>query len=218
MSANVGVYTRRRNATAISRVLHECATRPGVAIEICNSRAARARARARSRESGFSSRGCSLASALSRTFIRTRAVVCVYLHEIAESLSRRVSRLVTRSSSEENGRSRSLCACAVVDLIPRSRATHITGFLDSNRRRTTVVASRCFVGSLARRFGGHPLCAANNRVYTAEALMRAKADNLLRNTGSPYLRAGQMFPIGRLNQCYCFDRARRSATLSRGFV
>lgn len=64
--------------------------------------------------------------------VQSRALICIRsdLHEIDGGESRQ-PRLVTRSTRRTavSRRARN----AAVDLIPRSRATHITGFLDPNR-------------------------------------------------------------------------------------
>lgn len=161
-----------------------------------------------------------LAGAVSRECLSGAGLSCVFACNGRRPRSPGVS---SRDEEQrgENGCSQSLCGRAVADLILRSRATHITGFLDPNRR-TTVVASS--VRWLVRSFGGHLLCIANNRVYTAEALMRAKADNLLRNSPAALLSAvarQPSFPMERSNRRCCSivrDRPRETIVVPRILV
>lgn len=117
--------------------------------------------RARSRESGFSSR------VQSRELIWTRTD----LHEIDGGESRQ-PRLVTRSTRRTAVSRCARAQNAAVDLILWSRATHITGFLDPNRRADDRFVRR------------PPIMHGEQLRLHAEALMRAKANNLLRNAGA----------------------------------
>lgn len=107
-------------------------------------------------------------------FLESGAVSRAYLDTFGFAWNRQ--RWVSSASSrdeehEENGRQslRPHSERRRIDLIPRSRATHITGFLDPNRRADDRFVRR------------PPIMHGEQSRLHAEALMRAKANNLLRN-------------------------------------